>query len=47
MKEIYCIKCKKFVYIFSITHTLVISVICGKCGTNCKRLFKEEELTEI
>ena len=27
--------------------TIVISIICGKCGSNCKNIFKKEESIEI
>ena len=44
MKKIYCIKCNKYTkfkvpkisYIFN--KTLVISIICGKCGSNDEKL---------
>ena len=27
--------------------TLVIFIICGKCGSKCKRIFKDEKSIEI
>ena len=48
MKKVYCTKCKKYrksktpdiLHFFYIT--LVISIICGKCSSKRKRIFKEE-----
>ena len=53
MKKICCVKCRKckifknpeISYLFY--KTLVVSIICGKCGSKRKRIFKEEESTEI
>ena len=53
MKNIYCIKCKKYgkvknpeiSYLFY--KTLVISIICRKCGSKLNGKFKEEESIEI
>ena len=52
VKKIYWIKCKKYKkfenpeisYLFY--KTLIISIICGKCGSKHKRTFKEEESME-
>ena len=35
----------KIAYIFD--KTLVISIICDKCGSNDEKIFKEEESIEI
>ena len=51
-KKINCIKCKKYrtfknpeiVYLF---YKTVVSVICGKCHSECTKIFKEEESLEI
>ena len=53
MKKINYVKCKKYrkfknpekVYLFY--KTSVVSVICGKCRSECTRIFKEEESLEI
>ena len=53
MKKIYCIKCNKYrkfknpkiSYIFN--KTLVLSIICDKCGSKDEELFKEEKSIEI
>ena len=53
MRTIYCIKCNKYrkfknpkiSYIFD--KILVLSITCGKCGSNDQGIFKEEESTEI
>ena len=53
MIKIYCIKCKLhrnfknpgISYLFY--KTLVIFIICGKCGGKCKRIFKDEKSIEI
>ena len=34
-------------YLIFFYKTLVISVICGKYGSKCKRIFKEKESIEI
>ena len=48
----YCNKCNKYrklknpkIYVFN--ETLVVSVICGKCGNNNDTIFKIEESIEI
>ena len=53
MIKIYCIKCKihrnfknpGISYLFY--KTLVIFIICGKCGSKCKRIFKDVKSIEI
>ena len=53
MKKIYYINCSKYrkfknpevSYIFN--KMLVLSVICDKCASNDKKIFKEEESIEI
>ena len=53
MKKMDCTECNKFrkfekprlSYIFN--ETLVIYIICGKCGGNNDTVFKKEESTEI
>ena len=50
MKEIHCIKRKmyrklkisKILYIFD--KTLALSIICGKCGSNDEKIFKQENI---
>ena len=51
-EKIYCIKCTEYrkfknlkIYIFS--KTLFLSIICDKCGSEDKKIFKEEESTQI
>ena len=48
----YCNKCNKYrklknpkIYVFN--ETLVVSIICGKCGNNNDTIFKIEESIEI
>ena len=31
---------------YSFDRILVLSIICGKCGSNDEKMFKEEESTE-
>ena len=53
MKKIYYINCKKYrqnkileiSYIFY--KTLVVFIICSRCGSKNKRIFKEEESLEV
>ena len=53
IEKIYCIKCNKYrksknlkrPYIFD--KTLVLSIICGKCGSNDDNIADEEESTVI
>ena len=53
MKKVYCIKCRKYrkfkntkiSCIFDTT--LVLSIICDKCSSNDKEVFKKEESIEI
>ena len=48
MKKMYCIICSKdrnlknFENIFT-KKTLVLSIICSKCGSEIEKIFKEEE----
>ena len=53
MKKIYCVVCgiykkinnPKISYIF--VKTLVLSIICSKCGSKDEKIFKEEESIKI
>ena len=53
MEKIYCIKCDKYKklknpkiqYIFD--KTLVLSIICDRCGSNDENTFEKEESIEI
>ena len=53
MEKLYCVICGKYrkfenlkiSYIFE--KALVLSIICGKCGNEDEKIFKEEESTEI
>ena len=53
MKKMYCMKCKKYKNIknpkisYLFYKTLFIFIICGKCSSKRKRIFKEEESNEI
>ena len=52
MKKIHCVQCKKYrkhknLEIYCFCKTLVVSVICGKCGSKHKRIYREEESIEI
>ena len=52
MEKTFCIKCKKYRKFenpeisYLIYKTLVILIICGKCGIKHKRIFKAEEPIE-
>ena len=53
MKKIYCVVCgiykkiniPKISYFFG--KTLVLSIICSKCGSKDEKIFKEEESIKI
>ena len=53
MKKLYCVKYGKYrnfknlkiLYIFK--KTLIISIVCDKCASKHKRIFKREESIEI
>ena len=53
MKKLYCIICDKWTklknpkisYIFE--KTLVLSIICSKCGNEDEKIFNKEESIEI
>ena len=53
MKKIYYFKCKRYrefknLEISNIFYkTLAISIVCGKCGSKCKRIFTEGEPIDI
>ena len=53
MKKVYSIKCKKYRKLknpeisYFFYKTLVLSIICGKCGSKSKRILKEQESMEI
>ena len=53
MRNIYCTKCKKYKQFknpkisYICDKTLLLSSICNKCGSEDKKIFKEEESTEI
>ena len=53
MRKIYCIKHKKYKEFkklkisYICNKTLILSSICNKCGSEDKKLFKEEEPIEI
>ena len=52
MKKIYCTKCKKYKEFkkpklsYICYKTLLLSIICYKCGSEDKQIFKEEESSE-
>ena len=47
MKKMYCIKFNKFkkfkkLWIYVFDKTLVLCIICGKCGSNYEKVFREK-----
>ena len=47
IKNIYCVICGKYRVLYTFDKILVLSIICGKCGNEDQKIFKEEEATEI
>ena len=53
MREVYCIKCKKYKEFkkpkisYICYKTLLLSSICNKCGSEDEQTFTEEESTKI
>ena len=53
MKKLYCIVCEKWTKLknlkisFIFEKTLVLSIICSKCGNEDEKIFNKEESIEI
>ena len=47
MRKICCMKCNKYRKIKNANGTLVLSIICDKCGSKDEKIFQEEESIEI
>ena len=47
MRKICCMKCNKYRKIKNANGTLVLSIICDKCGSKDEKIFKEEESNKV
>ena len=41
IKNIYCVICGKYRVLYTFDKILVLSIICGKCGNEDQKIFKE------